>query len=362
MKINYFDDLNYTLGNEDSSLEFSVLPRNTNHVLAIAGSGSRILPLLAKHPKQLTCIDTSSPQLYLTELRIETLKSLEYDEFIAFWGYPPHSLSPVDRKKVFQRLNLSKATHRFINDLFKENKWKSLLYLGKWERTFITLSKINKLITGKKASELFYQKSTNEYFSYLKNSFPHKTLAFVVFILGNASVFNALLYKGHFPKKNIPETMPKFYLKAFYRLFNQGLARNNFFLQLLFFGKLIFPEGNPIECNKRIFLLAKTGVNNAKIIYLRGDIINEITKIVDLIDFISFSDVPSYFTGVVEKNYLQDIYPYLSPHALVAIRYYLHIPEGAIMKGYKDVSKNYSDQINKEKVQMYLIKILSKQL
>jgi len=362
MKRNYFDDLNYTLGNEDSSLEFTVLPRNTNHILAIAGSGSRILPLLAKHPKQLTCIDTSSQQLYLTELRIETLRSLEYDKFLAFWGYPTHSLAPEERKKVFHGINLSKATYSYLNNLFKENKWESLLYLGRWERTFITLSKINKLITGKKASGLFYQKSTKEYFSYLKNNFPHKALAFVVFILGNASVFNALLYKGRFPKKNIPGTMPKFYLKAFNRLFNQGLARNNFFLQLLFFGKLIFPEGNPIECDKKIFNLAKIGVNKAKIIYLRGNIIERITKIVDSIDFISFSDVPSYFTGEVEKNYLQDIYPYLSPHALVVIRYYLHIPEGAIMKGYKDISENYSDQIDKEKVQMYLIKILSKQL
>lgn len=361
MKKGYFDDLNYTLGNEDSSLEYNMLPKNTKHVLAIAGSGSRILPLLAKHPKQLTCIDTSSQQLYFTEFRIETLKSLEYNEFLSFWGYPPYSLTPEDRKKVFQGLNLSKSTHGFISNLFKENKWEGLLYLGRWERVFIILSKINKLITGKKASELFYQKSTDEYFSYLKNNFPHKTLAFVVFILGNASFFNTLLYKGRFPKKNIPETMPKFYLKAFNRLFNQGHARNNFFLQLLFFGKLIFPEGNPTECNKKIFLLAKVGVNKTQISYIRGDIVSEISKITMPIDFISFSDVPSYFTGEVEKNYLQRIYPYLSPHSLMVIRYYLHIPGGTITKGYRDISANYIKLMSQEKVQMYLIKVLRKQ-
>ena len=104
MKKGYFDDLNYTLGNEDSSLEYNLLPKDTKHVLAIAGSGSRILPLLAKHPKKLTCIDTSSLQLYLTELRIETLRSLEYDKFLAFWGYPTHSLAPEERKKVLTEL------------------------------------------------------------------------------------------------------------------------------------------------------------------------------------------------------------------------------------------------------------------
>lgn len=361
MKKSYFDDLNYTLGNEDSSLEYDLLPKNTEHVLAIAGSGSRILPLLAKHPKQLTCMDTSSKQLSLTELRIETLRSLDYDKFLAFWDYPPFSLTSEDRKKAFQGLSLSKPTYRFINDLFKENKWESLLYQGRWERTFVTLSKINKLITGKKASELFYQTNTKEYFIYLKNNFPHKALILVVFLLGNASVFNALLYKGRFPKKNIPESMPKFYLKAFNRLFNQGLARNNFFLQLLFFGKLIFPEGNPIECDKKIFLLAKTGANKTQINYTQGDIVNEIPKITKPIDFISFSDVPSYFTGEVEKNYLQKIYPYLSPQSLMVIRYYLHIPEGTIMKGYKDISANYINLMNQEKIQMYLVKVLRKQ-
>lgn len=361
MKKGYFDDLNYTLGNEDSSFEYNLLPKNTKHVLAIAGSGSRILPLLAKHPKQLTCIDTSSQQLYLTELRIETLRTLEYDEFLAFWGYPPQSLSPEDRKKVFHKLKLSRASHKFINNLFEENNWESLLYLGKWERTFITLSKVNKLITGKRARELFYQKSTNEYFSYLKNNFPHKALTFVVFILGNAAVFNTLLYKGRFPKKNIPETMPKFYLQAFNRLFKQGPARNNFFLQLLFFGKLIFPEGNPIESNKKIFLLAKEGLKKTQISYIQGDVIDEVSKIAEPIDFISFSDVPSYFTEEVEKNYLQRIYPYLSPHSFMVIRYYLHIPERTIMKGYKDISANYRKIIRQEKVQMYVIKVLRKQ-
>lgn len=361
MKRSYFDNLNYTLGNEDSSLEYDLLPKNTENVLAIAGSGSRILPLLAKHPKKLTCVDTSTKQLYITELRVETLKSLEYDKFLAFWDYPPYSLAPKDRKKVFKSLNLSRAANSFLSNLFKENKWGTPLYLGKWEKTFITLSKINKFITGKKASDLFYQKSTKQYFSYLKNCFPHKTLSFVVFILGNASVFNALLYKGRFPKKNFPETLPKFYLNAFNRLFNQGHARNNFFLQLLFFGKLIFPEGNPIECNKKIFSLAKEGIRKAQISYIQGDIVNVVSKIINPIDFISFSDVPSYFAGEVEKNYLQDIYPYLSARSLMVIRYYLHLPNETIMKGYKDVSASYENLISHEKIQMYLVKILRKQ-
>jgi len=67
----------------------------------------------------------------------------------------------------------------------------------------------------------------------------------VLAILGNAAVFNALLYKGHFPKKNIPGSILSFYDDAFTRLFSQGPARENFFLQMVFFGELKYAEGNP---------------------------------------------------------------------------------------------------------------------
>lgn len=356
----YFNNLNYTLGNEDSSLEYEVLPNKVNHVFSIAGSGSRVLPLLAKKPKKLTCVDTSYEQLYLTELRIESLRILDYEEFLAFWSYPPKSLNPSDRKKLFETINLTPAAFKFLRQTFEENDWESLLYVGRWERTFIKLSRINRLFTGKKGAGLFKHKTPPEYYSYLKYHFPHLAWRFTVFLLGNAAVFNTLLYKGHFPKKNIPGTLHSFYINSFSRLFNQGPARNNFFLQLLFFGKLLFPEGNPIECNQKIFLLAKEGLMQSSISYIQGDFIEEAIKSSDPIDFVSFSDVPSYFSGDTEIKFLKKIYSNLSSGCLLVIRNYLHTPEETETKGYEDVTKQYKNLIEKEKIQMYVISILKK--
>lgn len=360
MRGNYFNNLNYTLGNEDSSLEFQLLPKNTNHVFSVAGSGSRILPLLARHPKYLTCVDTSYPQLYLTELRIETLRLLEWEEFLAFWGYPPKSFTPEERKKVFERIQLSKPSSKYLTQIFTENNWESLLYLGKWEKTFNKLSRINRLITGRKALELFEQKDPETYFSYLRNKFPHKAWALAVFLFGNATVFNTLLYKGRFPEKNIPEKLHKFYLKSLNKLFNQSLARNNFLLQLLFFGKILFPEGNPVECNKNIFILAKQGIKKAHIFYIRGDLIEEVAKTDMHIDFLSFSDTVSYFNGDIEKNFLQKIHQNLSSNCILVLRHYLRVPEWTDSEGYEDITKSHRELISQEKTQMYLIKILKK--
>ena len=44
--------------------------------MAVAGSGGRVLPLLARRPRRLTCVDICRPQLFLTELRVEALRAL----------------------------------------------------------------------------------------------------------------------------------------------------------------------------------------------------------------------------------------------------------------------------------------------
>lgn len=358
----YFKNLNYTLGNEDSSLEYEVLPNKVNHIFSIAGSGSRVLPLLAKKPKKLTCVDTSYEQLYFTELRIESLRTLDYENFLAFWGYPPISLSPIARKKAFESISLTPKANKFLRQIFEVNNWDSLLYIGRWERTFVKLSRINRLFTGKKGAKLFEYKASSDYYNYLKNGFPHLAWKLTVLLLGNAAVFNTLLYKGHFPKKNIPGNLHSFYINSFKRLFHQGPARNNFLLQLLFFGKLLFPGGNPIECDAKIFSLAKEGIKKSSIAYIHGNIIEEVIKSREPIDFVSFSDVPSYFSGDTEKTFLKEIHKNLSPDCLLVIRNYLHIPEGAETKGYNDVTNHYKSLIEREKIQMYVISILKKTL
>lgn len=353
----YFNALNYTLGNEDTSLELSILPEKTKHILTIAGSGSRVLPLLAKNPGLVTCVDLVKEQLYLTELRIESARALEHKEFLAFWGYPPTQCTPEIRRKFFERINLSRQSKNFWTVVFKSNRWDSVLYLGRWEKTFDKLSRINRRMTGKKGSQLFDITSSEEHLEYLKSKFPHKTWSMLVRILGNAAVFNALLYRGKFPVKNIPGSMHNFYMKAFDRLFKQGPTRNNLLLQLLFFGEIRFSGGNPIECDPRVFAKAKRGLANTKIIYVHGDLIEAARKAETPIGFVSFSDVPSYFGGEVEKTFLQDIRGSLAPDAMIVIRNYLRIPS-TDLTGYESLTQDYRKFIDQEKFQVYLIDIL----
>lgn len=352
--------LNYTLANEDTAMELAMLPLGVGHVLSVAGSGGRVLPLFSKKPKALTCVDVSQEQLYLTELRIESARALSHAEFSAFWGYPPRNASSEERKDLYAKIRLSADAALFTRGLFESQNWNSVLYLGKWERTIQTLSKINQRMTGIAGRKTFECLTLDEQKAYLENGFPKRSWSAVLLILGNAGIFNALLYKGHFPKKNIKDSHHGFYSKAFKHLFEHALARENYFLQLVFFGKVIFAEGRPVECNEQVFKDAKDGISQAEIRYERGDLLEKIKASEKPIDFLSFSDVPSYFTGENERNFMQITKPKLAAGALTVNRNYLHIPEQTDMSGFKSVNSEFQAAIDAEKVGVYVVDVQRK--
>lgn len=356
----YFDSLNYTIGNEDTSFELAIMPENTRHVFAVAGSGSRIIPLLSKSPQNITCVDSSSEQLSCSELRVASLKTLEYRDFLAFWGYPSQHLSPSERRVIFEKLNVSDSAREKTFLFFEKNHWGPLLYAGRWERTFQKLSRLNRWIVGNRGLGIFSCQTKEEQENYLKTIFPQSAWSLSIFLLGNAFIFNSLLYKGNFPQKNIPRSMHAFYTERLSRLFEQDIVRKNYLLQLLFFGKLRFSEGLPLECDREIFLRAKTALQKTQVTYIHGDIIDEVQHNKAPIDFLSLSDIPSYLKPPQEQEFLQEIKNNISSNGIIVNRYYLRVPNNLDTDGYRNITDNFKENIAKEKIQMYSFGIYQK--
>jgi S-adenosylmethionine:diacylglycerol 3-amino-3-carboxypropyl transferase len=123
---------NYTFANEDNFTEMNILKERQNIVLAIAGSGSRVIPLFAKKPKNMTCVDISSSQLHLTEMRIQAIRQLTHQEYCVLLGYI-RSESKL-RKAIFEKLDLSPETKKSLWEYFESLGWNSLLFAGEWEK------------------------------------------------------------------------------------------------------------------------------------------------------------------------------------------------------------------------------------
>ncbi len=361
MSEKYFNKLNYSLANEDTTLEMNILQPQAGHVVSVAGSGARVLPLFAKQPAQMTIVDLSNEQLWLSELRIETARILEHEDYLKFWGYPPNIGSPEFRRRVLSEVMISDACRNFFRRVFDELQWQSVLYNGRWERTFDKISRLCRSLLGEDAVRIFESTTIQEHMKYMLSEFPRLKWNFLIFVVGNSSFFNAFLYGGHFPKKNTEGSHRSFYQNAYDRIFAAGLPRENFFLQLTLLGEIKYAEGNPVECREDVFELIKKGIRSARIQYVNNNVVECVEGLTATpADFVSLSDVPSYFDDSTSINFLSRMSSGLNPQALVVARYYLRVLDAMNREGYFTVSQKYRASIDVEKTQMYHIDVYQK--
>jgi len=360
----YFYALNYTLANEDTEFEYDITQAlKPKKIISVCGSGSRAIPLITSETQELILVDLSKYQLMLAALRVEATKEFSFDEFLLFWGYPPFKSDEnnLKRKELFEKLHLDLETSNYFKGLFEYHQWNSILYIGKWEKTFKFFSKVVRKIMGEKVlHDLFNQDTLSDQQDYIKTKFPKLKWKLIMSILGNKSLFNALLYKGDFIKKNVDESYIQYYDQAFNHLMNHDMVKKSFFMQLCFLGEIQYQEGNLIEAREAVFKKTKKNLKNTKVTYLEKDIISAIKDEKD-VDYVSLSDVPSYFSDELEKNFFQMLKPGLSDQAIVVNRNYLRIPN-ANRSGYTDITETYQEALLDEKVQMYRIEVLKNEL
>lgn len=344
--------LNYTIGDEDNRLEWEVLPAGVASVLAVAGSGGRIVPLLARRPGRLTCVDVSPPQLHLTELRLAALAALELRDYCAFFGFPGGDSTPAARERTFARLPLSPPAQSFLAGWLAAAGWAPPAYLGRFEGMLATLSRINRLFTGRAGQRLFAARTLDEQRAYLADGFPHRAFKAVLLLLGNAAVLNSLLYRGDLPKKNLPGSAYSFYRSAFARLFSDCLARESYFLQMVFLGALHHPEGNPAECDPEIFAAARAALATTEIALVQADVLEQARALGPGLDFVSISDVPTFYRDRRERSFLQELRPSLRPGARVVSRAHLHVCDPDTT-GFAVTTSSFAGALRRERTQLW---------
>jgi len=361
----YFNSLNYSIANEDVAFELGICRRiKPRKILAICGSGARFLPLASTQPEKITALDLATQQLALADLRRSVMQHYSLQDYMRFLGYPPYSTHEykAERAALFSELDIHAETRRYFQQLFRQINWDGLLYQGRWEQTFIGIPKKVRLLVGTAYDNIFQFKTQDEqdrfFAEKLKDRLWASVPAAVLMLMGNATFFNTVLYRGSFVRKNIPDSYFNFYSSAFKRLFANGLTRENFFLQICFLGRLQYPEGNPLEVHPDVYPLAQKALQGGTQIELvERDVLGFAAKTQDKYDFVSLSNVPSYFSGAAESNYLQSLTRCLNRGALVVVRCYLRIPQGTDTSGFVDVSHEYEELAAKEKMQMYRIMV-----
>ncbi len=336
----YFKALNYTLGDEDSRLELALLPDRSKNVVAIAGSGARVLPLLAKDPGRLVCVDILAEQLSLLRLRLALLSDLDRCAFLSFLGYRVGMDAP-SRRALFRKLALPSPDRELLAHYFDAIAWGPLIYSGRFERMLLTLHNIVSALTGKAGRDIFDAVDMDEQREYYRSRFPHLRWKAVLALLGNSTVLNSLLYSGDFPRNNLGISTFSRYEEIFRHLFTEIPVRTSFFLQMLFLGRIVHDEGLPPECDVHVYSAARRALPHCEIVIAQSDAIDHVAGLYG-VDFVSISDVPSFLPDDRARSFLQRMRASLSPAALVVARGHMRVAHPD-QDGFEDVSAAHVD-------------------
>jgi S-adenosylmethionine-diacylglycerol 3-amino-3-carboxypropyl transferase len=358
--MSYFKDLNYSLGDEDPSVELAALPEHVTHLACIAGSGSRLLPLLSKAPKLVTCVDVSREQLALTELRVESLRQMELSDFKRFLGYDEGDFTPARRLALFRDLRISDESRRLLEPIFTRNRWRAIIYFGRFEKMLRKLSRVFRLIIGAKLERLFDTSTLEEQRAFCASKdFPRMRWNTALFVLGNATLLNAILYRGEFPKKNLPGSEYENYRRIFGSLQQNVYCRDSFFLQMVAFGRLRHPDNCSREIAPLLFRRAKEALSSTQIEYVCGDVLDTVRSSRTGVEFLSLSDVPSFFDDARAGTFLDELRDHLTDGGRVAFRGHLRMAKPSA-RGYRDCTEQFLDVVHTESTQLWQVRLFEK--
>lgn len=365
MASEYFSDLNYTLANEDTRVELELLPERADRVFCIAGSGSRVFPLLAKNPQKLVIVDMSESQLYLAELRIQAARKLSYEEWLFFLGYRgglqnSTRLEGDDRLELFERLELTSECRRYWVERSEGWKARGFILLGRWEGHFQKLGRIFREGLRCDFSPIFEAQSLPEQIELWHKHWPKLRFRSFLKVAASEYVFNKYLYKGHFAGSDGHRTERRspsdFLNEEFTRLFHTQLVRKNYFMQILFLGRLRYEEGLPVEAYQHVYEKARTA--GTEISYRRGNLLEILPE--EAWDFVSLSDTVSYLPTNAANDLLQNLSPKIRAGATVVIRSFMRAPTALNATGWKQMPDQEERAYKRDVTGVYQFHIFQK--
>jgi len=254
---------------EDASLLSNALQiDNNSKVMSIAAAGDNSLFLLKDKPSTMLCIDLNPIQLYVTELKEQAIRHLEYNEFLQLLGFKDCD----DRWNLFSRIkaHLSLAAKNYFNNqphLIESG----IIHQGKFEQYFKTFAKrvLPFIHNQKKVETLLADKTEEEQATFYNKSWNTWRWKLLFHIFFSKKIMGSL---GREPEKlkevkdNVGQTIFK---KAAQHL-QSTAAQQNYILQYCLTGS--FGNLLPPYAKKQNFKAIKHWLQQNKITYFLGDL------------------------------------------------------------------------------------------
>lgn len=237
---------NYGISQEDFKSEVSGLSIEPwDNVLCIASGGEVPLNLLTLKDLNITAVDSSIEQIYLTKFKLYAALALEPQDAAGLIGFT--HMDPSTRKNLFktivakmdieERKFWEKNTYLIENGPINEARFEKYIKKVSWiGRSIIGKNKLLKLI------ELGNIKEQYNYFDKYLNTIRLRSifkLAFHPKIYKKRGIASAGL--THSGERNIAD----FFFDRFRNFCCSTIANRNYYLQYIFFNKILLPQALP---------------------------------------------------------------------------------------------------------------------
>ncbi|MFI9505231.1 DUF3419 family protein [Nocardia sp. NPDC052566] len=281
----------YSTCDEDSRSEMRALEiAESDHVLAVTGSGCRALSLVVNNPRSVTSIDSSAGQTYLLELKLAAIRHFSYDTLLAFLGVDESS----QRWRLFEELTpkLTPGCVAYFTE-YRRAIEKGVIAQGRHEQLYVrVLAPTMKVLYGSAMRELFsapdldrqrviYRTKIDGWLwrTMLRNGFSERALKMVL----NDDSYRVV---------TDVQDCGDYVLERVHHTFTNHLARDNDWVSFMFHGKYPNREVLPhylLRDNVAAIKAASTEVN-----IVRADLMDRLRALPDRsIDKFSLSDVTS---------------------------------------------------------------------
>jgi len=332
------DRINYSCCNEDNKAELRVLQPEGKRIIIVTASGGRVLNLLVKQPEEIWAVDMNPCQNHLLELKIAAISALGRDEFLAFMGLHDSSRRVVVYKDLEGELSIDAKT------FFRENIEKiakGILFQGELERACANkIGRALRLIKPKKLKTLFEFTDLEEQKEFVRKEID--TFVWRSVLLGLAREPFISLFADGFSAgfgSYLPKGFPinRAIYNSIGRYMYNNLARDNYLLSVMFFGRYLDNVHLPIHMLEENYDTIKQMLDQCRIRIITSPIIDVLAECEDdYFDGYALSDIASFLSDSEFDRLIEQIIRTSRPGGRICSRQCFY---------HRDISQTYQKHI-----------------
>ncbi|MSR62621.1 MAG: DUF3419 family protein [Planctomycetes bacterium] len=325
------DSIEYAALHEDGLSELRALALQPHaSVIALTGSGSRVLDLLTTPLAHLTAVDWNPAQSHLLELKCAAMRRLDQPGFLAFVGIAAERVRAATYREL--RGNLSVPARAFW-DARPASIADGIFYAGRWERCFALLARGLGWSRARRRERLLSCSSLDEQAAFWRASWNDALWRGSLRLASMRWLWRHVLREPGIDC--IPATAPIADILGarFERASSNVLFAGSPWVQLVFRGRLT-PEGPlPPHLEPDGYEHARASLDKLEIV--TATLTSHLDARATAFDALSLSDISSYADAQSYQDLWRAIHARAGAEATVCERIFLVEPQLALPPGWR---------------------------